>query len=242
MVGDREVHETLWALGLPSVRIHGAFATGAEIDPAELSPRIEVTTAEGAAAELPARRSDLVPPPTDAPGLAIGKANIVDGRRVEGPLSFADKNAIRLRELQDALIRIMRPELLPAGSRPDMASKEDLAYMREALGTLPSASGLAGFERNVVADYQLSPSLRGIERVRARGQFLIHSKVGQAFGFLIANAYIVDKANGRALFLIASVYANPEETMNSDAYAYDAVSFPALADVAEAFCRHAFAP
>ena len=242
MVGHREVHETLWALGLPSVRIHGAFATGAETDPAELSPRIEVTTAEGAAAELPARRSDLVPPPTDAPGLAIGKANIVDGRRVEGPLSFADKNAIRLRELQDALIRIMRPELLPAGSRPDTASKEDLAYMREALGTLPSASGLAGFERNVVADYQLSPFLRGIERVRARGQFLIHSKVGQAFGFLIANAYVVDKATGRAFFLIASVYANPEETMNSDAYAYDAISFPALADVAEAFCRHAFAP
>ena len=78
--------------------------------------------------------------------------------------------------------------------------------------------------------------------MRARGQFLIQSKVGQAFGFLIANAYMVDKANGRSFFLIAPVYANPEETMNSDAYAYDAVSFPALADLAEAFCRHAFAP
>ncbi|MEA2750033.1 MAG: hypothetical protein QOI41_4176 [Myxococcales bacterium] len=243
VVGHREAHETLWPLGLPSVRIHDGFATGGEIDPAELSPRIEFVGADGGVtAELPARRSDLVLPATEATGLAIGKANIVDGRRVDGPLSFADKNAIRLRELQDTLVRIMRPDLLPAGSRPDTASKEDLAYVREALGTLPSTSGLAGFDRNVVADYQLSPFLRGIERVRARGQFLIHSKVGQAFGFLIANAYIVDKATGRAFFLIASVYANPDETMNDDTYAYDAISFPALADVGEAFCRHAFGP
>jgi hypothetical protein len=242
VVGHREAHETLWALGLRSVRIRGGFATGAEVDPAQLSPRIEFAAADGATEVLAARRSDLVTPPTDATSIAIGKANIVDGRRVEGPLSFADKNAIRLRDLQDALVRIMRPELLPAASRRDTASKEDLAYVREALGTLPSESGLAGFQRNVVADYQLSPFLRGIERVRARGQFLIHSKVGQAFGFLIANAYVVDKATGRAFFLIASVYANPDETMNGDTYAYDAVSFPVLADVGDAFCRHAFAP
>jgi hypothetical protein len=36
------------------------------------------------------------------------------------------------------------------------------------------------------------------------------------------------------------VYANPDETMNDDDYAYDTISFPALADVGEAFCRHAF--
>jgi hypothetical protein len=84
--------------------------------------------------------------------------------------------------------------------------------------------------------------LRGIERVRARGQFEIYAKVGQAYGFLIANAYVVDKVSGRSFFLIASIYANPDETMNDDTYAYDAVSFPALADVGEAFCRHAFAP
>ena len=242
VVGHREAHETLWGLGLASVRIRSGFATGAEIDPAELSPRIELSTAGGPTEELPARRSDLVLPPNDATSLAIGKANLVDGRRVEGPLSFADKNAIRLRELQDTLVRIMRPELMPPGAKADTAAPDDLAYLREALGTLPSASGLAGFDRNVVADYQLSPFLRGIERVRTRGQFEIFSKVGQAYGFLIANAYVVDKTTGRSFFLIASVYANPDEVMNTDTYGYDAVSFPALADVAEAFCRHAFAP
>ena len=242
VVGHREAHETLWSLGLPSVRIHGGFATGAEVDPAEASPRVQFAVPGGPSDELAARRSNLDPPPTDAIGLAIGKASIVDGRRVEGPLSFADKNAIRLRELQDTLVRIMRPELLPPGASADAASKDDLAYLRHTLGTLPSDSGLAGYDRNIVADYQLSPFLRGIERVRARGHFEIFSKVGQAFGFLIANAYVVDKDTGRSFFLVASVYANPDETMNDDMYAYDSISFPALADVGEAFCRHAFTP
>jgi hypothetical protein len=242
VVGHREAHETLWSLGLPSVRIHGGFATGAEVDPAELSPRVEFAVPGGASDELAARRSNLVPPATEATSLAIGKANIVDGRRVEGPLSFADKNAIRLRELQDTLVRIMRPDLLPAGAPADAASKDDLAYLRHTLGTLPSESGLAGYDRNVVADYTLSPFLRGIERVRARGHFEIFSKVGQAFGFLIANAYVIDKATGRSFFLVASVYANPDETMNDDTYGYDSISFPALADVGEAFCKHAFTP
>jgi hypothetical protein len=135
------------------------------------------------------------------------------------------------------MIRIMRPDLLPPA---DPMTKEDRDYVQQALGTLPSASGLAGYDRNVVADYQLSPFLRGLERVRARGKFQLNSKVGQAYGFLIGNAYIVDKDTGRAFFLIASVYANPDETMNDDLYAYDTIAYPVLADVAEACAKHAF--
>jgi hypothetical protein len=235
LVGHREAHETLWGLGLKSARIHTGFATGADIDPAELSPRIDVGETQ-----IPPRKSTLGLPATDATGLDIGKAHIADGRKVDGPMSFAEKNAMRLRELQDVLIRIMRPDLLPAGSKPDTMTKEDAAFLRQTLGTLPSESGLAGYERNVVADYQLDPFLRGLERVRARGKFLVHVKVGQAYGFLIGNAYVVDKETNRSFFLTAAIYADPDETMNDDLYAYDSISFPALADVGEAFARHAF--
>lgn len=229
--GHREIHETLWSLGLKSARIRTGFATGADLDPAEVSPRIEA-----AGREIPARKSDLVLPPNDATGLDIGKATIVDGRRVDGPLSFANKNAMRLRELQDTLVRIMRPDLLPDAT----LTPDDREYLQKTLGTLPSESGLAGYDRNVVADYQLNPLLRGIERVRARGKFKVYSKVGQAYGFLIANAYVVEKETGRAFFLAAAIFANPDEVMNDDLYAYDTIAFPVLADVGEVFARDAF--
>jgi hypothetical protein len=239
IVGHRELHETLWSLGIAGARVRTGFATGAEIDPAEVSPKIEIATGSGPPRIIAARRSDLTLPPTNATGLDIGKATVIDGRREEHPMSFSDKNAIPLRELQDTLVRIMRPELLAPGSPPDTASSDDLAYVRQALGTLPSESGLAGFQRNVVADYQLIPFLRGIERVRPRGAFKIYSKVGQAFGFLIANAYVVDVETKRSFFLTAAIYANPDEVMNDDVYAYDTIAFPALADVGETVARHA---
>ena len=54
------------------------------------------------------------------------------------------------------------------------------------------------------------------------------------------NAYVVEKETGRAFFLVAAVYANPNDVENSDDYAYDTIGLPALADVGEAFARHAF--
>lgn len=241
-VGLREANETLWGLKLTSARVRTGFSMTADSDPAEVSPRIAVVSRTGVTEEIPARKSELKLPPTKASSLEIGTAAIVDGRRVAGPMSFANKNAMSLRDLQDTLVRIVRPDLLPKTAPPSHATKEDIAYLRQALGTLPSKSGIAGYDRNVVADYQLVPFLRGLERVRPRDKLEIYTKVGQAYGFLTANAYIVDKDTGRGFFLLATVYANPDEVLNDDLYAYDAVAFPVLADVAEVIARHAFAP
>jgi hypothetical protein len=238
--GHKEAHETLWGLGLASARVRTGFATGNEIDPATVSPRIDIVPKDGPRDTLPPRKSSLTLPATRALRLEVGNAAVVDGKLVKAPASFADKNAMTLRDLQDTLVRIVRPDLLGAKLPKDQATPDDLAYVKEALGTLPSQSGLPGYDRNVVADYRLDPFLRGLERVRARGKFEVYAKVGQAYGFLTTNAYVVDKATGKAFFLVATVYANPNEIINDDLYAYDDVAFPALADVAEAVAREAW--
>lgn len=240
-VGLREANETIWALGLSSARIRTGFATGADASPPEVSPRLEVVAPSGAIQEIPSRKSTLELPPTKARGLDLGVAAIVDGQKTPGPMSFATKNAMALGELQDSLVRIVRPELLP-NAKTGKAPAEDLAYLRQALSTPPSKSGIPGYDRNVVADYQLDPFLRGIERVRSRSLVEVYAKVGQAYGFVTVNAYVVEKATGKAFFLIATVYANPNEIMNDDKYAYDDIAFPALADVAEVITKHAFTP
>lgn len=237
--GHKEAHETLWGLGLASARVRTGFATGNEVDPATVSPRIDLVPKDGPRHTLPPRKSTLTLPATRALRLEVGNAIVEGGRLVKGPVSFADKNAMTLRDLQDTLVRIVRPELLGAKLPKDPATPDDLAYVKEALGTLPSQSGLPGYDRNVVADYRLNPFLRGLERVRARGKLEVYAKVGQAYGFLTTNAYVVEKASGKAFFLAATVYANPNEVINDDLYAYDDVAFPALADVAEAVAREA---
>jgi hypothetical protein len=245
ITGHREIHETCFGLGLTSTRVRTGFATGEEIDPAEVSPRIQIVDAQGTVTELAARKSTLTLPVNDAKSMDLGTAYINDsGGRVNTPMPFKDKNAMKLQHLQDAMIHIMRPDLLPAPPKGSIFAAsdtpgEDIAYLREALGTLPSESGLAGYDRNTLADYPLSPFLRGIERVRPRGQFQIFQKVGQAYGFVIHNAYIVDKATNKSFFLTAAIYGNQDGVMNDDKYDYDTIAFPALADVGEAFTRDA---
>ena len=230
--GHQEINQTLWNFGLASSRVRTGFNTET---PAEQSPRMTL-----AKEELPPRTSELKLPANDSKSLLIGKASIQNGQLVQGPMSFGDKNQIRIRDLQDALVRILQPELLGPNAKKDNLSQEDREYLTKTMGTLPSESGLAGYQRNIVSDYQLIPFLRGIERVRPRGKFTIHSKVGQAFGFLIGNARITDKETGKYFFLTAVIYANPNEVLNDDLYGYDTTSFPVLADVAEAFCRDVF--
>jgi hypothetical protein len=240
-VGHREAHESLWGLGLSSVRVHTGFATGQTADPVTLSPRIDIVPKDGQKDSLPPRKSTLTLPATRASRLDVGNAVVVDGKKVAGPMSFAEKNAASLRDLQDALVRIVRPELLPAKAPKSQASRDDLDYLKKTLSTPPSKSGLPGYDRNVVLDYQLNPFLRGLERVRSRDRLEIHVKVGQAYGFLTTNAYVVEKATGKCFFLIATIYANPNEVLNDDLYAYDQIAFPALADVAEAIAGEALA-
>ena len=238
-VGHREAHESLWGLGLSTARVHTGFATGREIDPATVSPRIDIVPKDGPKDSLPARKSVLTLPATRAARLEVGSAVVVDGRKVPGPMSFAEKNAMSLRDLQDALVRIVRPELLPTKAPKGQTTHDDLDYLRKTLSTPPSKSGLPGYDRNVVADYQLNPFLRGLERVRSRDRLEIYVKVGQAYGFLTTNAYVVEKATGKSFFLAATIYANPNEVLNDDLYAYDQIAFPALADVAEAIATEA---
>ncbi len=238
-VGHREAHESLWGLGLSTVRVHTGFATGREIDPATVSPRIDIVPKDGPKDSLPPRKSVLTLPATRAARLDVGSAVVVDGKKVPGPMSFAEKNAMSLRDLQDTLVRIVRPELLPTKAPKSQASRDDLDYLRKTLSTAPSKSGLPGYDRNVVADYQLNPFLRGLERVRSRDRLEIYVKVGQAYGFLTTNAYVVEKATGKSFFLAATIYANPNEVLNDDLYAYDQIAFPALADVAEAIATEA---
>ena len=54
----------------------------------------------------------------------------------------------------------------------------------------------------------------------------IFNKVGDAYGFLLDAAYIVDFKNGVEFMLSAAIYCNSDEVFNDDKYDYDRVGFP----------------
>ena len=57
----------------------------------------------------------------------------------------------------------------------------------------------------------------------------IFNKVGEAYGFILDNAYIIDTKNKVEFILTAVVYHNNNETMNDNNYEYESISIPFLA-------------
>ncbi len=63
----------------------------------------------------------------------------------------------------------------------------------------------------------------------------IFNKVGDAYGFLLDNAYFVDFKNGVEFILTATIYCNEDEIFNDDQYDYEDIGFPFFTHLGEVF-------
>ncbi|MDX5435733.1 MAG: hypothetical protein LPK03_00960, partial [Pontibacter sp.] len=66
----------------------------------------------------------------------------------------------------------------------------------------------------------------------------IFNKVGNAYGYMIDNAYIVDFENQVEFLLSAVILANEAMVFNSDDYQYETVALPFLAKLGRAVYEH----
>jgi hypothetical protein len=66
----------------------------------------------------------------------------------------------------------------------------------------------------------------GAEKTARVPELRIFNKVGDAYGFLIDAAYIVDFKNEVEFMLSAVIHCNSDEIFNDNKYEYDSVGFP----------------
>ena len=59
----------------------------------------------------------------------------------------------------------------------------------------------------------------------------VFNNIGQAYGFLIDNAYVQDEAHDMEFLLSAVLYVNADGGLNDDKYEYDRIDFPFLRDL-----------
>jgi hypothetical protein len=227
-VGHRELNETLWALGFASARFHhrmgGTREDGLATPPLHLG-----------SIAIPARKSSLVLPPTPATGLTIGRAHIVAGKRLERPMSFAEKNYVSLRDLQHVNLSLVAPAC-PGAAQLGLRD-EDRDFLLSVMSELPSHP-----ETNDAATEQHKPLLAAVRKVLPRTRLRYLGKAGRAYGFHIANEYIEDLESGRAVLVTAAIYANPDGVMNDDLYDYEGSTQPFMRALGDVVARAALAP
>jgi hypothetical protein len=234
-VGPAELNAGLARLGLRQSRLLHRLSVGDQ-EPGSRHTNPIAFYADTAATQLlhqqPAAYFAGPWPQLKLPDQRIGRAYMKGEQQVNEPLDFSQKNAFSLPDLQQLLRAVLFPETLPLAQRLRLAPS-DYSLLRQALSQLPRESPRPRYDPvnypNTYAKFFLggggvSPLPPGVR---------VFNKMGQAYGFLIDNAYIVNAEKGVEFLLSAVVYVNADGVLNDDRYEYDLIGFPFLRDLGQ---------
>lgn len=173
----------------------------------------------------------------------IGQAYLDgQGQRVNQPLDLSQKNVFALLDLQRLLQAVVLPETVPARQRPHL-TPDDYARLREALSQAPAQSRTPRYDSLHYPATYAKFLLGGGGEGRLPPGVQVFNKIGQAYGFLIDNAYVLDAAHGVEFLLAATLYVNADGVLNDDHYEYGTIGLPFLQALGlriyEAECRRA---
>ncbi len=221
-VGHRELNTLFWELGFRSLRVHHRMGETRE---AGLSlPPIAIAVG-GRRVEKPARTSALILPPTPASKLDVGSRHKTPtGALRAEPMPFTDKNYVSLEDLQRLNLSLVHPGADGSVALGLVASERTL--LLDAM----SATGQGGAQHR--------PMLTGVRKVTGGVPVRYVGKAGRAYGFHLANAYLENEANGRAMYVTAAIYANPNGVVNDDRYDYEGTSEPFMETLGAVLATH----
>jgi hypothetical protein len=225
IVGHRELNETMRAIGFPDVRFQ--HRTDGPADMQRTTLAYSLVRPNGQAIVMKERTSDLTFPPLAIDGLRIGTSYRGDRGPVDGPMDFSTKNRASLHDLQRLLVSLLYPKR--AGSADLGLTDAQRAMIVSAMTRRPEPGA-------TVADHDpMSPGV--LDHVDPKSLDYI-GKAGKAYGFLLENAFIRDKDTRRAVFVAATVFANPDGVMNDDVYGYEETARPALRAIGAAVAQN----
>ena len=223
-LGQRPFNETMHTKGFNGVRLTHRLQTPLPRLENQYTNPIQLLDASGNITYQQSEAFNDKPYSASKP-ILLGKGTMNDAGVVEDkPLDFSLKNAYHLQAQHDFLKRLMLPEAFPAKDRFQL-SKEDYAFLYRYMSMYPTESKhpdykdqfatyckflYYGSEKNAV----LNPSVR------------IFNKVGDAYGFLLDNAYVVDFDKKVEFMVTAVLLCNEDEIFNDEKYDYDTIGFP----------------
>lgn len=236
LTGHREINELMHEAGLSSVRILHRLDEFRSPEDQRKTPRIDFLPDGGEMLTIPERESEALWENEGLAGLEIGAAHVSGGKKVEAPLSFRHKNRISLIDLQDLLVLTLRPDI-DLGKPGFELNEPHRDFLRRAMSEVPAESENPAYDPAEFPDDYVKFVLPGLLRVAPKSAFSIFDKTGRAYGFSLENAYVEHRPSGRAFFLTAVLYTNPNGVLNDDDYAYEDVADPFLADLGEMVAR-----
>jgi hypothetical protein len=151
----------------------------------------------------------------------------IRGKLMNGPMNFSMKNRLPLEELQSMMRALLFPEAVKKKERFNL-TQDQYRFVRQYLSEYPSESNIPGYDTANYWDAYGKFLYWGAQKGNLPRNMRSFSKEGDAYGFLIDAAYIVDFEKNIEFMLSAVIYCNADGILNDDKYDYDSVGLPFL--------------
>lgn len=166
----------------------------------------------------------------------LGNGFIRNGRLVEEPFDFSQKNRLTLTDLHSIQMSVLFPNVLPKEQRFFLTG-DDYRFLYRSMSMLPRESGYPSYD-STYEDAYVKFLMYGGSGPITDSSIRIFNKVGDAYGFLTETAYVVNLDKGVEFLLSATVYCNSDGIFNDDQYEYKTVGLPFLKDLGRAVYAH----
>lgn len=239
LVGHDDLNRRMHDLGLSSVVLHHRLSESRAIPDMRATAPVWISRAGLPPLAIP-QRTGVWDGVNSGPGLTVGQAYLRGDERVERPMDFTRRNGISLVDLQNLLVKLVRPDIATPGRalRLDPVHRAHLVdamtqYPRESLDPLYPAAEYPDEHSKF-----LLPGVRRVFPSDEPGQRIeITGKTGRAYGFSVENSWVRNPRNGRSVFVTAVLYTNADGVLNDDVYEYETVADPFFADLGEWVAR-----
>ena len=159
-----------------------------------------------------------------------GKAHIdSNDRLIQKPFDFTYKNFIPLEEQQLMLKKV----LFPSSDVGFNLTEEDYGFLYQYMSQLPRETLYPDYSDSMYYDAYCKFLLFGNDK-KIPKNIRVFNKIGQAYGYLIDNAYIVDFDKKIEFLLSAVIHVNENETYNDGIYEYETVGLPFMKALGQA--------
>ena len=162
--------------------------------------------------------------------ILLGKGFMNSQGQIEHqPYDFTLKNAFPLAAQHEFLQRLMLPEAFPTKKQFKL-TKEDYAFLYQYMSQYPSETRYPNYlmDSTFHSTYCKFIYYGADKNEPLHKNLRIFNKVGDAYGFLLDNAYVVDFENQIEFMVSAVILCNEDEIFNDDLYDYDRIGYPFL--------------
>ncbi|MFD1316303.1 serine hydrolase [Namhaeicola litoreus] len=166
----------------------------------------------------------------------LGKAYLKGDELINTPMNFKDKNAASLVDLHQLLLRLIFHEKFKTTEQFDL-TETDYHFLLQYMSQLPRETVFPDYSQ-IPDNYCKFLMFGDKDDEEIPNHIRVFNKIGDAYGFTIDNAYIIDLKNNIEFALSAVIYTNDNETLNDGEYEYKETAWPFMGVLGRAFYRY----